>query len=389
MDINDLLVSESGRISEDIHDRTLHTTVWIDLVQKGTWPDEMGEQISVLTYERTIPATSPTWQTVTFNDGTGSNCVPTAEQIEFAQTLRNYNLQHTALESPPICVNDLRFTFKRRKQLENCYSILTQNTGWLWQERHRSEYVRLSEHKVICADGFPEGSASFPTTEPTGRLTGDILERFHLRLTRQGAARDGGAVDMVDGRPQFVAIMSPETDKAIIRKDYEIREDFRNTSRAPELLAPLGVSRAYNGFYHLIDDFPPRWNFTGGAWVEVPPLVLTATTKGSMAVENPAYETAEYEDTIIFLPSVFKTLIPKPITTPGGNTEFDAQKYMGNWKWLNIQDRVENPDKTWGYFRGIFSSGSEPIYPQFGYVLRHKRANVQNVFIDENHNPVA
>lgn len=389
MDINDLLVSESGRISEDIYDRTLHTTVWNDLVPKGEWPDEMGEQISVLTYERSLPATDPTWDTVTFNDGTGSNCVPTAQQIEFAQTLRNYNLQQTALESPPICVNDLRFTFKRKKQLENCYSVLSQNTGWLWEHRHRSEYVRLSEHKVIVAPDFPEGSASFPTTEPVGRLTGDVLNRFYLRLNRDGAHRDGGSIDMVDGQPQYVAIMSPETDRAIVRGDYQIREDFRNTSRAPELLAPLGVNRAYEGFYHLIDITPPRWNFTGGVWVEVPAYVSAAATKGNKRVVNPDYETAEYEDTIIFLPSVFKSLVPKPITAPGGNTEFDAQKYMGDWGWRNIADRVENPDGTWGYFRGIFSSGSEPVFPEFGHVLRHKRANVQNTFVDANGNPVA
>jgi len=116
----------------------------------------------------------------------------------------------------------------------------------------------------------------------------------------------------------------------------------------------------------------------------VPFYDLEATTTGDMAIVNPDYETADYEDTIIFLPSVYKCLIPRPITTPGGGTEFDPQTYMGDWKWLNIQDRVENPDKNWGYYRGIFSSGSEPVYPQFGYVLRHKRANIEDVFIDEN-----
>ena len=122
---------------------------------------------------------------------------------------------------------------------------------------------------------------------------------------------------------------------------------------------------------------------------EVPPLIKLATTKGDMDVENPDYETAEYEDTIIYLPSVFKTLIPKPISAPGGNTSFEPQKYMGDWKWLNEFDRDTNPDKTHGYFRGVFSCGSEPIFPQFGYVLRHKRANLANTFLDENGDPVA
>lgn len=386
MDINDLLTHESGRISEEIHDRTLNTSPWINLVKKGQWPDEMGEQISVLMYERSLPATSPTWETVTFNDGTGNNCVPNAEVVEFAQTLRNYNLQQTALQSPNICVNDLRFTFKRRKQLENCFSILSQNTGWLWQERHRDEYVRLSEHKMIAKDGLPESDTAFPSQLPTSRLTAGILKRIYQKLIRDGAARDGGSVDTVNGRPQFIAVMSPEMDQLIVEEDLKIREDFRYSNRVAELLQPFGVDRPYKGFYHLIDDFPPRYNWTGAAWSRIDPYVAVATDKGNKYEINPAYETATYEDTIIFLPSVLRCLMPKPITTPGGNTRFDPQKYQGDWGWRNILDRVENPDGTWGYFRGIFSCGTEPVYPQFGYVIRHLRADLPLNLVDADGN---
>lgn len=384
MDIDQILTVESNRISEEMHNRTLHQSVWLDMVQKGTWEDEMGQTISVLTYESSVPASPTAWSNVTFNTGSGNSCVPAADQIAFAQTLRTYNLAQKALEGPPICVNDLRFTFKRQKQLENCYAILADNSKELWANRHRDEYVRLATHKVICKSGYPESSASFPLQEPTSRLTKGALNRVYLQLIRIGAARDGGSVAMEDGAPVFVAIMSPETDEVLITEDYQVREDFRNTDRAPELLKALGITRSYKGFYHVIDHQCPRYNFTGGAWVRVPFYDLEATTTGDMAIVNPDYETADYEDTIIFLPSVYKCLIPRPITTPGGGTEFDPQTYMGDWKWLNIQDRVENPDKNWGYYRGIFSSGSEPVYPQFGYVLRHKRANIEDVFIDEN-----
>lgn len=383
MDIDQILTAESGRISPEMHQRTLHQSIWLDMVPKGTWEDEMGETISVLTYEASIPASSTAWTAVTTNTGSGNSCVPVADTIAFAQTLRTYALAQKALEGPPICVNDLRYAFKRQKQLESCYSILAENSKELWANRHRDEYVRLAQHKVICKSGYPESSASFPLQEPTSRLTSAALKRVYLALRRMGAARDGGSVSMEKGAPVFIAVMSPESDEVIISEDYQIREDFRNVdSRAPELLQALGIDRAYKGFYHVIDEQCPRYNFTGGAWVRVPYYTLTATTNGSMAVVNSAYETATYEDTIIFLPSVYKCLIPRPISTPGGGTEFDPNTYMGDWKWKNIEDRVENPDKNWGYYRGIFSSGSEPVYPQFGYVLRHQRANIEDVFID-------
>lgn len=374
--IDDVLVHESGRIlGEEIHQRTLHTSPFLDLIKKGTWPDEMGEQLSVMTYERSLPATDPTWTTVTFNDGTGNNCVPTAESISFAQTLRTFTLAQTALEGPPICVNDLRFTFKRRKQLENCFSVLSQNTSWLLQNRHRSEYCRLAQHQVI-ADASLTESTTMPASAATSRLTGGILKNIYLRLIREGAARDGGSFGMDNGRPQFVAIMSPEMDDLIVTEDYGVREDFRNVSgRAPELLQALGVDRPYRGFYHMIDDFPRRWNLTDGAWVEVAPYVSSAATYGNKWEVNPLYQTATHEDTIIFVPTVYTCLVPQPITTPGGNTSFEPQKYMGTWGWRNIQDQVTNPDKTWGYFRGVFQMASEPVSPQFGYVIRHLRAD--------------
>jgi hypothetical protein len=387
-DIDNLLTVESGRIGEDIYARTMHRSIWLDMVEKGTWPDGMGQTISVLVYENSVPASPTAWSTVSFNSGSGNSCVPEADQIEFAQTLRTYNLAQKALEGPKICVNDLRFTFQAQKQLENCFSILANNTHELLANRHRDEYVRLAGHKVICTDGYPEASASFPLTEPTSRLTSGALKRVYLRLNRDGAHRDGGAVAMEDGAPVYVAIMSPETDEAIIEQDYQIREDFRNTDRAPELLRALGIKRSYKGFYHVIDHEAPRYDFSGGAWVRRSYYDLESTTKGDRAVLNADYESAEFEDTIIFLPSVYKTLVPAPISNPGGNTEFEPQTYMGDWKWLNIQDRIDNPDRSWGNFRGLFANGSEPIHPEFGWVIRHLRPNIAQVFVDADGNTV-
>ena len=386
--IDQLLTVESGRIGEDIHNRTMHRSIWIDMVEKGTWPDGMGQSISVLVYENSVPATPTAWSTIGFNDASGNTCVPEADQIEFAQTLRSYNLAQKALEGPKICVNDLRYTFQAQKQLDNCFSILANNAQELLANRHRDEYIRLAGHKVICTDGYPEGSASFPATEPTSRLTSGALKRIYLRLMRDGAARDGGSLANVDGAPAFIAVMSPETDEAIIEQDYQIREDFRDTDRAPELLRALGIKRAYKGFYHVIDHEAPRYDFVSSAWVRRNYYNLQATTQGNRAILNPAYDTAEYEDSVIFLPSVYRTLVPAPISTPGGNTSFEPQSYMGDWKWLNIQDRIDNPDRSWGNFRGLFACGSEPIHPEFGWVIRHLRPNIAQVFVDADGNTV-
>ena len=88
---------------------------------------------------------------------------------------------------------------------------------------------------------------------------------------------------------------------------------------------------------------------------------------------NPAYLTADYEDTIIFTPTVFTSLVPKPLGD-FGQMQFDPQNYRGEFTWKNIPDRATNPDGTVGFFRAIFASGSKPIFPNHGYVIRHKRS---------------
>lgn len=383
--LNAILVSESGRIGPDIHEKVLNTSPWLKLVQRGEWPDEMGQQISTMTYERSLPSSTVTWNDVTANAGSGNTCVPSAHTINIAQTLRNYNLQQTALEGPNLCVNDLRYNFQRQKQLGKMFDVLAQNTGYLWQERYRDEYVRLSSYKTIARSGFPTSSASFPLQVATSRLTQGMLDKFYLQLVRDGAGRK--AIEMVDGRPQFMALMSPEAQDGVFRDNNDltgIRTDFNYSTRANELLAPLGIQRAYKGWIHMIDDFPPRYNFTAGAWVRVAPYVSEATTQGNRYIVNSAYESALYEDTILFHRDVFTCLIPKPITNPGGNTKFNPVNYMGEWAWKNIPDRVENPDENWGYFRGVFMSGSEPVHPEWGIVLRHLRIDPSNSLLSES-----
>lgn len=375
-DIDSLLVAESGRIGESIYHKSLNTSPWLKLVKKAAWPDELGSSISVLTYQRSLPTNADgrlTWNTVDFNTGTGSNCVPEAEVVNFAQTLRTYNLQQTAIESPKICVNDLRFTMKRKEQLSNIFRILTENTSYAWIERRRDEYTRLAEHKVIATAALPEDDAAFPLVVPTSRLTQGMLDRVYQKLIRDGAGNNPFGRE--NNRPQFAIITSSESSRSVVRDNADIRADYRWSTKANDLLSPLGVEYSYSGYFHMIDDFSPRWDFVNGEWVRRYPYAPVATTQGNKWDINPLYEAAAYEDTIVFHMDVMEELVPAPISSPGGNTSFDPVKYSGEWKWLNIQTPDTNPDKTIGYFRGILSSGSKPVFPEWGYVIRHLRCD--------------
>jgi len=375
--VNDLLVRESGRISKMIYRRRLNSSVWLkSLIGQETWPEGMGYSISSLFYERVLPAETQPWADVAPNAGGASSCIPDATVIPVAQTLKSYNLQQTAVESLPICVNDLRYSFERGEQLKSVFDNLTQNVAWLWKDRYRSEYIRLAQHKVVLAAGLPEASIAMPETAPTSILVQGVLDKFYTHLNQDGAGDE--VSDRENGRPVFVAVMSDEASAKLILDNPDVRQDYRESPRVSELLAPLGITRSYKGWYHMIDVFPPRWDFDpdaeeGEQWTEILPYAGTAATYGTKQEVNPAYQAAEYEDTILFHPMVYKSLVPAPITSPGGNTGFESVSYRGEFKWINEYDRTFNPDKNTGYFRGILMQGSKPVYPQWGYVLRHKR----------------
>jgi hypothetical protein len=389
--LEQLLIQQENLIGPDIYAKTIDSSIWLKMIQQEAWPDGMGEQLRVLTFERTLAADTDTWAGITQNpvenlpDTPGTNnCVPQATQIGFAQRFRTYHLEQKAVESPSICVNDVRFGFQFKEQLRNMYDMLTQNVAYMWKRRYRAEYVRLAEHKVVAAlDGntLYEGSSAYPALAPVSALTQGILNWARMRLLRDGAGM--AAAGRENGAPVFTLVTSAETSDNIIRQNAN---DIRyTTAKVNELYAPLGVDRSYRGFYHVIDDFPRRFDANRNEvkpYVTAASLGLPAVEKGVHYVINPNYETAPFEESIIFVKDVMRSLVPSVITSPGGNVTYEPQNYRGEFKFLNIRDRVENPDGSWGYFRGILQSGSKPIHPEWGYAIMHLRCGVDVGLLD-------
>lgn len=383
--IDDTFVRESGRIGPELLKRILPKSVWYRLQDgtKGTFPKAMGTTITIMTSERVLPSTTPVWSAVTPNTGETNSCVPDAAVIGHAETARTFYLEHTALKTDPICVKDLYTAWEIKQILDKRMQDLEANARYLWEQKFRRDYTSIGGHKVVMNNSLSDSSSSFALSVPTSRLTQGYLDRVHAKMTRSGGLDN--SLQMVNGAPQYVAIGSPET-FAAIQADISkigIRDDFRYSKRAEELLGPFGVDRSYRGFFHVNDMFPPRWNFTDGAWVEVDPWIPVDTaTNGTAWDENPDYETASYEDTIIHHPDVYSVLYPEPLTSPGGGVSFDPLKAIGNWIWINERDPITNPMRDQGIFYSEFSSSAQPRHPELGWTIRHKRVDFAYQLLD-------
>lgn len=379
--ITDILVRESGRISRDIYDRNFATDPWNHLVKRGAWPEGEGEIISNLTYERKAPTdANPTWSAVTVLDGSeGGACLPEATAVSVGSTTRTYGLKRTALEGPDFCAEEARSVFALGKQLDSIINVLSGYTAQMWRIRHNQEYSRLVRRKVaVIAAGLLEtndGTEDYSGVDAStsdAMLSQGVLDKYKLKLIRDGAGQS--AMGQLDGGPVLTLMIGAEASDYVLKGDDDARDDMR-WGKPNELLRQIGVERSYRGFFHVINPYPRRFTWSGGAYTEIAAFADTSATKGTKSDVNSAWEAATHEEALIFDPTVMTALIPEPIVSPHSKFKFDPINYMGLWSLKNILNRTCNPDGNIVYHRGILASGSEPVHPERGVGFIFKRCD--------------
>ena len=375
--LNDRLARNENSLAGTIYKTTINRSIWNKLVPKEEWVNGLSDTQRVLTVERNLPANIDDWNGVLPNSESNT-CAVTGDVVPRGNTERTYSLVQKAQESERICVNDTRNSYMVNEQIKKTFENLRNVVQYTWKRRSMLEYTRISEHKVIAASGLPYNDSEFPAIAPTSVLTQKMLNVWYQYLIQNSAELDGGSLGMADGRPQFILVTDAETSDDIMREDGNTNAFLWNKTRVPELLAPLGVDRAFRGFYHTIDNLPRRYTFEGGVWEEVLPYESAAASVGTKSRLSPAYTAAPYTDSVIFLPSVMSLLHPRPISSAGSGTTFAPQTYVGDFKWLNVQhvdstSPYYNPDNAWGFYRSLMMSATKPIHPEFGIVIRHLR----------------
>jgi hypothetical protein len=111
------------------------------------------------------------------------------------------------------------------------------------------------------------------------------------------------------------------------------------------------------------------------AWTDDMTGTLYTNNNGEVGwVRNSSYDIAPYEMSFILLPDVMEILTIDYPTTLGQGSEFAGAKPLGSFSWKNIENEDTNPDKSFGYFRGIFEYAPRPKKTEHGYAIMHRRA---------------
>ena len=388
INVEELFIEHAGLLRNDVAKSIVSADFFVKNITKEQWVDGQGQAYSYPIWERSLPSSPVTFVSWTAsqgdgdlatNDGTpgGSAASPLGQNIDsFGITTRQVSLQKAALNSPDIALEDLRFSWQVEDQVKNVTRVLAENTKKVWADAYISEYISACGAKQIAASGVPEGSASFPLTAPTSKLTWGLLESVYERLSYVGG--DINPFSRIDGEPIYAVVGDRFTFQDLKASDANTRSDFHYAYEGSETGAPLlgtpGLGGIYRGFKFNTIQNPPRYDFVNGAWVKREPYTPSSATRGEKWEIADAYKNAAYTDTVIYHQDVLKILTPKPIGVKGGmsmsNPTYD---WAGTFVWRNLSSRDQNIDGNIGFFRALYAYGAKVERPDLGFTIRHKR----------------
>jgi len=376
--VNEFMAKESGRLSGEIARRGRISSPWVAVLEKDFFPDEIGHSLTRVIYQRTVPNVGEYagWTQIV-GSGTGSpgttdqSCRPIAAVLSSRQTTTTAYVSEYVVDSDEICITDARASYKFRDQIREIKRNFEKNVTDIWEDRHRDQYVAAlpaTNKLVFESQGLTPGNpltGDFDATAPDSQIHQDALDYVRWKMVHDGAGEEG-AYGKIDGQPIFTVFMSSEQQRALIKGNPDVRQDYRDAAPA-ELLKPFGVRRVYAGFYHIIDDKAPRWDLDNGGWVRRP---FYAVDGDGVAHVNPAYEAAEYEDIIIYHPKVVKCLMQRPLSSLGSGANVKAWDFSGEISWINEYDRTCNKYRDNGYWSARLRAAYSALIPEYGYAIR-------------------
>lgn len=298
---------------------------------------------------------------------------PNARMVGHAFERKNYFGYETALRTPDICLNAIKYTTEFRQQVNLIYKHLSDISMQTWENIGNEAYMHFSR-KLVISEGSPDGTTftyspftstqiTLPSTVRIGALNWKWLRWWHLYLSTQNRMSASG---FISGLPVWPLIVDPIDVDDMIARDTTMREDMRYGS--PQLLldnymALETIRKMYAMDYDIVAPHFNEVSNAGGTRTleRVVPFEYVPTTIGQKPRLSTAYLNAQYGLARIFLKDVFSFEVPPAISSLGGGTDFGVvPNLMGSFSWMNIQNETTNRYKETGHFDARYNTWLKP-----------------------------
>lgn len=381
-------------IDDQIADRTYEMSrYWVDLFPVKPFPDGAGLTLDKMRFYGDIGPQYDGfdgWRVVEITRNIGSAFQPAQggcgydwQEVGHGMETVSYDLMQRDLRTKPICVKDIRTFFQYQQVQDLIFKNLAQISANQREQLNRNAALNYAV-KHIAIPGLPFNSAN-PYVLPNisgvsdiGRLSTRMLRSAYFPLAEEAGQF---ALARLDGMPTFGLVGHPETLADMIYDDPEIRKDIRwDQSNVANLLKRYNFTEQIFGMYMLMPDIhAPRFEAdSAGNLIRVFPYERDVQIEiGTRPVVNPRYQNAPYEFVQVIGRDMFALRTRKPLTSVGGQTNFDAETGIFQWKWHN-PERCEDPYRRIGRYVTTAEVGVEPgdftDYPGF-LVKRRPQGN--------------
>lgn len=328
---------------------------YANLVDGGTTPNNMGEQIRTLVTNRMV--TNQSLTNPSFNP-TIDACGTVGPKAEFGQTVFTTQLETLRGQGPTICLNQSRYA------VIDSYRIAEQNLKDAVKSLNaadiRSQLLTLSGVKAvlkygatslgqILTGGYNQVAVDFLGGVPTS----PVSHKFLVALSNY--MRDNLSPEFFgDGAGQYFVFISSSAQVEVLRNEAGVKADLlalvtgNDKSTQDEIKKYAFIDYPYRGIKLAIDQQPLRFNSvdSSGFPVLIEPLVRTVTDYGVENATNADWVNADYEVGFLVSKGTFRRLVPERFVGEG-TFKFDPQFIMGELNWHYQKDNICN---VWGDF---------------------------------------
>lgn len=328
-----------------------------NVVEGGTTPNNVGEQIKTLVTSRLVTNQS---LTAPVFGALSAACGTEGPQSEFGQTEFITSMEVLRGKGPVICVNQARYA------VLDAYRIAEQNMKDAIKTVNsadiRNQLLRLSGVKAVLTTGatslgqvltggYNQVSVNFLGGVPTA----PVSYKFLVALSNY--MRDNLSPEFFgDGAGQYFVFIGSSDQIESLRNDTNVKSDLQSFSAGSfsdaknELMKYAFIDYPYRQIKLAIDQQTLRFNTVNasGFPVFIEPLIRTVTDFGVQNQTNPAWVNANYEVGFLVSKGAFRRLVPERFVGEG-TMKFDAQYIMGELMWSNIRDNQCNPWGDFGY----------------------------------------
>lgn len=332
---------------------------------------DIGDQGGLTFWERIKTSTPATNEAPAFD-----SCNPPKARLTGHGIARqNYYGWQTALRTPDICINDIKWTTEFKQQVGLIFKHLAEITMQTWENIGREGYMFFNRN-LVCSDGSPDASGftydpftstriTLPSATKIGMINWRWLRWHHQYLSLQNRASASGSVS---GLPVWPLIVDPADTDDMIRADSVLREDIRYSKDAHLLIENYMALKTIRGMFALnFDIITPRFNEisndgTTRTLERVAPFEKVAVYIGERPKISTEYMNAQYGIAHIFLKDTYSMEIPPAgPASAGGGTEFGViPGLMGKFEWMNIQNETTNRYKEKGHYDARYQAFLKP-----------------------------